>query len=268
MTIGCGLVALLVGTGVLFAAPAVAAVAQQTVPVTVTVACPSTGPQLNGFPKVFSLGPGGSELITGIPAGVQCSITQTGPGGASSVTYTTNGGSASAAPPTVTVSPGGLQNVQVATPTPPPPPPPPPPKVAAVVAVRDVKVEIPRAFVAGEPLRVDAIGPSGCDPYLLVDGQRQPSVPITAGGTFNVAVATSTLPAGEHVASVFCANPNAEVAHTVFWVAAAQTSSNIFFVVIASLLVVFAVGWVILRTLAGSGGIFPSAHGTGSSVAG
>jgi len=248
-----------VGTGVLFAAPAVALVAQQTAPVTVTVACPATGPQLSGFPKTFPLGVGGSELITGIPAGVQCSITQTGPGGASSVTYTTNGGSPSANPPTVTVSPNGVQNVQVATPAPPPPPPP-PPTVAAVVTVRDEKTEIPRAFVAGEPVRIDATGPSGCDPYLLVDGQRQASVPVAADNTFNLAVATSTLPAGEHVASVFCAHPSAEVARTVFWVAAAQTSSNIFFVVVASLLVVFAVGWVILRTLAGSAGVFGSSH--------
>ena len=259
--VGGGLVALSIGTGVLLAAPAMASVARQTTPVTVTVRCPSSGPQLSGFPKTFPLGAGGTELITGIPAGVQCSITQTDQGGASSVTYTTNGGAPSASPPNVTVSPGGLQNVNIADAFPPPPPPP-PPKVAPAVAVRDVLTEIPRAFVAGDRLRINGVGPSGCDPYLLVDGERQTSVPVTANDTFNLAVVTSTLPAGRHVASVACTHPAAEVAHTVFWIAAAQTSSNVFFVVVASLLVVFAVGWVILRTLAGSAGVSPRSQDT------
>jgi hypothetical protein len=261
LDVGGVFVAMSIGAGVLLAAPAAASVARQTTAVTVTVRCPANGPQLSGFPKTFPLDVGGSMQITGIPAGVLCSVTQTDQGGASSVTYATNGGAPSASPPDVAVSPGALQNVNISDAFPPPPPPP-PPKVAPAVAVRDVLTEIPRAFVAGDPLRIGGAIPPGCDPYLVIDGQRQPSVPPTANDTFNLGVATSTLPAGRHVASVSCTQPAAEVARTVFWVAAAQTSSNIFFVVIASLLVVFAVGWVILRTLAGSAGVSSGSQST------
>jgi hypothetical protein len=123
---------------------------------------------------------------------------------------------------------------------------------------------IPRAFVAGEDVRLGATAPPGCDPILRVDGEQQGSVPVASSGRLNLAVLTRDLPAGQHVAEVFCTHPAAAVLHTVFWIAAAQTSSNIFFVVVASLLVVFAVGWVCLRTLAGGSTATAASRGAGS----
>ncbi len=50
--------------------------------------------------------------ITGIPAGVQCTVTETGKGGATTVAYKVGSGSPSATPPTVTIA-AGAQTVTV-----------------------------------------------------------------------------------------------------------------------------------------------------------
>src|SRR5207244_8220319 len=52
------------------------------------------------FDSAGSLTGGGPLPITGIPSGTQCSVTETGTGGASSVTYTPGGNN----PPTVTIT--------------------------------------------------------------------------------------------------------------------------------------------------------------------
>jgi hypothetical protein len=139
--------------------------------------------------------------------------------------------------------------------------PPPPVLVAPTVAIREISDVIPRAFVAGEDVRLAGAGPPGCDPYLTVDGQRQGSVPVGNTGAFDLAVLTRDLAAGQHVAEVLCTHPSAALLRTTFWIAAAQTSSDIFFVVVASLLVVVAVGWVCLRTLAGGSGLAAADRG-------
>ena len=50
--------------------------------------------------------------ITGIPAGTQCTVTETGKGGATTVAYKVGSGSPSATPPTVTIA-AGAQTVTV-----------------------------------------------------------------------------------------------------------------------------------------------------------
>ncbi|HEV2311082.1 MAG TPA: DUF5979 domain-containing protein, partial [Acidimicrobiia bacterium] len=85
---------------------------------TVSVACPASGTPLSGFPKTLTFNssgtlPRGTLPITGIPAGTQCSVTETGTGGASTTTYTVNGGSPWANPPTVTISSTAQQSVAI-----------------------------------------------------------------------------------------------------------------------------------------------------------
>ena len=85
---------------------------------TVSVACPASGTPLSGFPKTLTFDSTGSLTsgtlpITGIPAGTQCSVTETGTGGATSTTYTVNGGSPSTSPPTVTISSTTQQAVAI-----------------------------------------------------------------------------------------------------------------------------------------------------------
>jgi hypothetical protein len=257
--VGGGLLATLVAASVLLAGPALAStVEQQGAQFTVLMTCPATGPQLSGFPKTFTLTPGGSQLITGIPEGVQCSITETRQGGASSVTYTVNGGSPSQAAPTVTINPTAEQHVVLTNNFPAPP------KVVPVPpAIPDLSKVITRAFVAGEAVHFADKAPNGCDPILHVDGRSAGAVPTRNDGTFDVAAVTRDLAAGEHVAEVYCTHPVGRLLHTSFWVAAPQSSSNVFFVVLVSLLVVFAIGWVSLRTLAGSGSAPPTAGARG-----
>jgi hypothetical protein len=123
--------------------------------------------------------------------------------------------------------------------------------IQGAVVIREVSDVIPRAFVAGQDVRLVGAGPPGCDPILRVDSQPRGSVRVTGSGAFDLAVLTRDLPAGQHVAEVLCTHPSAVLLRTTFWIAAPQTSTSIFFVVVASLLVVIAIGWVCLRSLAG-----------------
>ena len=252
---GCGLVVTLVAASGLLAGPAVASTVEQTAQFTVTVACPAAGPQLSGFPRTFTLTSGGSVLISGIPEGVQCSVTEVGHGGAPSVTYTVNGGSASQAAPTVTVNPSATQNVQITNNFPAPPK-----VVPAPVSIPDLSQVLKRAFVAGEAVHLADAAPNGCDPILRVDGRSVGAVPTRSDGTFDVAAVTRDLAAGKHVGEVYCTHPVARLLHTTFWVAAAQSSSNVSFVMLISLLVVLAIAWASLRTLVGPGSA-PAAGG-------
>src|SRR5207248_1299294 len=61
------------------------------------------------FDSSGALTGGGPLPITGIPAGTQCSVTETGTGGASSVTYSPGG----ANPPTVTIAANQQSSVTV-----------------------------------------------------------------------------------------------------------------------------------------------------------
>src|SRR5436190_13748828 len=61
------------------------------------------------FDSAGSLTGGGPLPITGIPSGTQCSVTETGTGGASSVTYTPGGNN----PPTVTIAASQQSSVTV-----------------------------------------------------------------------------------------------------------------------------------------------------------
>ncbi len=130
------------------------------------------------------------------------------------------------------------------------------PEVAGV-AVQQITFEeisnvLRRAFVAGESVRLTGTAPAGCDATLQVDGTALGPIEATAAGVFDLNVETSELPAGRHIAEVFCSNPATRLLRTVFWVAAPQSSSNLFFVALGSLLVIYAIGWAGLRTLAGS----------------
>jgi len=252
--VGCGLVVTLVAASGLLAGPAVASTVEQSAQFTVTVACPAAGPQLSGFPRTFTLTSGGSVLISGIPEGVQCSVTEVGHGGAPSVTYTVNGGSASQAAPRVTVDPNATQKVEITNNFPPPP------KVVPAVSIPDLSQVITRAFVAGEAVHLADAAPNGCDPILRVDGRSVGAVPTRSDGTFDVAAVTRDLSAGKHVGEVYCTHPVARLLHTTFWVAAAQSSSNVSFVMLISLLVVLAIAWASLRTLVGPGSA-PAAGG-------
>ena len=75
-------------------------------------------------------------------------------------------------------------------------------------------------------------------------------VDTRTGGAFELGIVTRYLAAGRHVAEIFCTDPVARLSRTVFWVAAPQTSSNLFFVILVSLFMVGAIGWVALGTFA------------------
>jgi hypothetical protein len=158
---------------------------------------------------------------------------------------------------------------QVLTPPPPPPPPPspsippvgrptftppaaitPPPSVP-VEEIQNVSYVLRRAFVAGQSVRVTGLAPNGCDPTLHLDGSLVGPIATSRDGAFDLSVATHDLPPGQHLAEVYCTNPAALLVRTQFWVAAPQSSSNLLFVVFSSLFVLYALGWVALRTVAG-----------------
>ncbi|HEX9506582.1 MAG TPA: DUF5979 domain-containing protein, partial [Acidimicrobiia bacterium] len=81
---------------------------------TVAVDCPGdTFDRTLTFGSTGTLTGGGSLPITGIPAGTQCTVTETGNGGASSTTYAVNGGSASSSAPTVTIAGESTKTVKV-----------------------------------------------------------------------------------------------------------------------------------------------------------
>jgi len=120
------------------------------------------------------------------------------------------------------------------------------------ITIQEISNVLRRAFVAGEAVRLAGTAPAGCEATLHVDGAALGPIAATAAGAFDIGVDTGDLPAGRHVAEVFCSNPATRLMRTVFWVAAPQSSSNLFFVALGSLLVIYAIGWVGLRTLAGS----------------
>jgi hypothetical protein len=129
---------------------------------------------------------------------------------------------------------------------------PPPVLVETTVEIREISNVLRRAFVAGEFVHLAGRTPATCAaPKLHVDGRVLGPVETSSDGTFDVGVVTRDLSVGRHVAEVFCTNPVARLMRTSFWVAAPQSSSNIFFVVLVSLFMVYAIGWVGLRTLAG-----------------
>lgn len=111
-----------------------------------------------------------------------------------------------------------------------------------------IRDDLRRAFVPGQPVRLDGTAPAGCRPMLRVDGKMVGPVAIDRGGRFTVDVDTSDLAAGRHLAEVLC--PGGMILQTGFWVAAPQTSSSTLSVVLVVLLVLGALGWVSIRGLA------------------
>jgi hypothetical protein len=118
--------------------------------------------------------------------------------------------------------------------------------------VRATFTSVRRAFVAGEAVQLTGTAPDGCDPILRVDDQFVRSVDVDRAGNFDVSAETRDLASGRHVAEIFCTNPNALLMRKVFWVAAPASSSIIVFIALGSLLVLLAIGWVGVRTLAGA----------------
>jgi hypothetical protein len=114
-----------------------------------------------------------------------------------------------------------------------------------------IRDELRRAFVPGQPVRLDGTAPAGCRPLLRVDGEVVGPVATDRGGKFNVDVNTTELAAGRHVAEILC--PGGMILQTGFWVAAPQTSSSTLSVVLVVLLVLGALGWVSIRGLASRG---------------
>ncbi len=109
-----------------------------------------------------------------------------------------------------------------------------------------------RALVAGESVQLSGRVPADCSPILRIDGQTLGPVDTARNGDFDLAVPTRDLSTGKHVAEVACKNRNAVLVRKTFWIAAPISSSNILFIALASLLVLFGIGWVALRTLAGN----------------
>ncbi|MCJ7439320.1 MAG: hypothetical protein MUP97_16370, partial [Acidimicrobiia bacterium] len=149
-------------------------------------------------------------------------------------------------------------------PSPPPPSPPPPPAIKPIVIETPVVVNQPetqvranssvrrRAYIAGQSVRLAGKAPAGCDPILRVDEQFVRSVTTDRSGNFDISTETRDLASGRHVAEVFCTRPAALLLSKTFWIAAPVSSSFIVFVALMSLLVLLAIGWVGLRTLAGT----------------
>jgi hypothetical protein len=110
--------------------------------------------------------------------------------------------------------------------------------------------QLRRAFVPGQPVRIDGTAPAGCDPVLHVDDQPVGPVDTNRGGDFSLDVDTSGLGPGQHRAEIVCSNGT--FLETGFWVAAPQTSSSTLSVVLVALLMVGALGWVGVRGLVSS----------------
>jgi hypothetical protein len=125
-------------------------------------------------------------------------------------------------------------------------------QVRGAIAIREISNVVRRAFVAGEAVRVAGRAPAGCLPKLHLDGKLIGAIATERDGSFDLEFATRDLAAGNHVAEVFCTSPAALLLRKIFWVAAPQSSSNVFAIVLVSLLVVYAICWVGLRTLAGT----------------
>jgi hypothetical protein len=124
-------------------------------------------------------------------------------------------------------------------------------RVEAAITIREISDVVRRAFVAGEAVRLAGRAPASCLPTLHLDGKVTGPIDTQRDGTFDVGFATRDLAAGRHIAEVVCTNPAALLLRKTFWVAAPQSSSNVFAIVLVSLLVVYAIGWVGLRTVAG-----------------
>ena len=121
----------------------------------------------------------------------------------------------------------------------------------APVELTLIRDELRRAFVPGQPVRLNGTAPAGCRPTLRVDGETVGAVGIDRGGKFSVDVDTSELAAGRHRAEIVC--PGGMILQTGFWVAAPQTSSSTLSVVLVVLLVLGALAWVSIRGLASRG---------------
>jgi hypothetical protein len=124
-------------------------------------------------------------------------------------------------------------------------------EVKGAEAIRLVSSVRPRALVAGEILRLSGRAPAGCDAVLRIDGKRQGRVATGPNGQFEIEYRTTDLAAGRHLAEVVCVGRGVLLSK-VFWVATPVGSSSIVLVVFASLLVLFAIAFVGLRTLAGT----------------
>ena len=123
-----------------------------------------------------------------------------------------------------------------------------------------------RALVGGESVSLTGTAPAGCDPILRLDDQLIGPVTVGRGGSFDLSVETRDLAAGRHVAEVFCTSPSALLLSKTFWVTAPGSSSNILFVALVCLLMLVALGWVGVQTLAGGAGAAGAAQagaGTG-----
>lgn len=124
-------------------------------------------------------------------------------------------------------------------------------EVAGLSAIRTISSVRSRALVAGEILHLSGRAPEGCDPLLRIDGIVQGRVATGPDGDFEIRYRTTDLAAGRHLAEVVCPGRGVLLSK-VFWVATPVGSSSIVLVVFASLLVLLAIGFVGLRTLAGS----------------
>jgi hypothetical protein len=140
-----------------------------------------------------------------------------------------------------------------------------PVQVRGAVAVRLISAVRRRALVAGEFVRLTGRAPADCGPILRVDGETTGPVTTARDGSFDLRVGTRDLATGRHVAEVFCSRRDATLLRKTFWIAAPISSSNVLVVVLAALLVLFALGWVGLRTIAGSAAATQNARINGSS---
>jgi hypothetical protein len=111
-----------------------------------------------------------------------------------------------------------------------------------------IRDQLRRAFVPGQPVRLDGTAPADCEPVLRVDGEMVGPVDTDSGGRFTVDVDTSDLGAGQHRAEIVC--PGGMILQTGFWVATPQTNSRTLSVVLVVLLMLGALGWVSIRGLA------------------
>ncbi|MGH9048892.1 MAG: hypothetical protein ACRDY4_04090 [Acidimicrobiia bacterium] len=110
--------------------------------------------------------------------------------------------------------------------------------------------QLRRAFVPGQPVRIDGTAPAGCDPVLHVDDQPAGKIDTNGAGDFSLDVDTSGLGPGQHRAEVVCSDGT--ILQAGFWVAAPQTSSSTLSVVLVALLVMGALGWVSVRGMVNS----------------
>ena len=228
-----------------------------------------------GSPAVFT--------VTGFDdPNATCTTTETVPSGYTAsgepegTCQATLGGACTITNTLIVIAPPPAQPPPPPPPLPPPPPPPPPTAPAASpsttapspppapaspivepvlvepdepIALTLIRNELRRAFVPGQPVRLDGTAPAGCSrPVLHVDGETVGPVDTDANGRFTVDVDTKELGAGRHRAEILC--PGGMILQTGFWVAAPQTSSSTLSVVLVVLLVLGALGWVSARGLA------------------